>query len=63
MDLDDFKPKLKVEITVGEKLETLSVGELEARILALRREIERVEMELEAKRSRVAAAEALFKSS
>ncbi len=62
MDLEDFRPKPKPEIIVGEKLEALSVGELEDRVAALRREIERVETELSAKRSRVAAAEALFKS-
>lgn len=62
MDLDDFRPRPKPQIVVGEKLEALSVGELEERIAALRAEIERVEAELSAKRSRVAAAEALFKS-
>lgn len=61
MDLDDFRPKPKGEIVVGEKLETFSVGELEARIVALRHEIERVEAELAAKKARVAAAQALFK--
>jgi uncharacterized small protein (DUF1192 family) len=61
MDLDDFRPRPKPEIVVGEKLEALSVAELEARIAALREEIERVEAELVAKRARVAAAEALFK--
>ena len=61
MDLDDFRPKPKPEIVVGEKLETLSISELEGRILALRAEIERVDSELKAKRSRVASAEALFK--
>jgi uncharacterized small protein (DUF1192 family) len=62
MDLEDFHPKPKPEIVVGEKLEALSLSELEARIAALQQEIERVEMELSAKRARVAAAEALFKS-
>ncbi len=62
MDLEDFRPKPKPEIVVGEKLETLSVAELEARVGALRQEIERVEAELASKRSRVAAAEALFKN-
>ena len=61
MDLDDFRPKPKAEIVVGEKLETYSVAELESRILALRHEIERVEAERDMKRARVAAAEALFK--
>ena len=61
MDLDDFRPKPKPQIVVGEKLETLSVGELDERIVALHAEIERVETEVKAKRARVAAAEALFK--
>ena len=62
MDLDDFRPKPKPQIVVGEKLEALSVGELEERIVALREEIQRVVAELGGKRARVAAAEALFKS-
>ena len=61
MDLEDLRPKPKPEIVVGEKLETFSVGELEARIATLRQEIERVEAELKSKRARVAAAAALFK--
>ena len=61
MDLDDLRPKPKPQIVVGEKLETLSVGELDERIVALRGEIERVATELKAKRARAAAAEALFK--
>lgn len=61
MDLDDFRPTPKAQIVVGEKLEALSVGDLEARITALREEITRVEAELAAKRARVAAAEALFR--
>lgn len=62
MDLDDFRPKPKPQMVVGEKLEALSVAELEARIVALRDEIVRVEAELAAKQARVAAAQALFKS-
>lgn len=62
MDLDDFKPRPKPQIVVGEKLDEQSVGELEARITALTQEIERVKAELAAKKARVAAAEALFKS-
>jgi uncharacterized small protein (DUF1192 family) len=61
MDLDDVRPRPKPEIVVGEKLEALSVAELEARIVALRDEIVRVEGELAAKRARVAAAQSLFK--
>jgi uncharacterized small protein (DUF1192 family) len=61
MDWDEVRPKPKAEIVVGEKLESLSVDELNARIAALRAEITRVEAELEVKRSRVAAAQSLFK--
>jgi uncharacterized small protein (DUF1192 family) len=62
MDLDDFRPKPKPQIVVGEKLDELSVGELERRIEQLSAEIERVRAELASKRDRVAAAEALFKA-
>jgi uncharacterized small protein (DUF1192 family) len=49
-------------ITVGEPLGNLSIDELEARILALTREIDRVREELRAKRAHEAAAAAVFKS-
>jgi uncharacterized small protein (DUF1192 family) len=62
MDLDDFRPRPKPQIVVGEKLDDFSVDELQSRITALSDEIERVRGELETKRARVAAAEALFKS-
>ncbi len=62
MDLDDFRPKPKPQVVVGEKLDDLSVGELESRIELLGAEIERVKAELASKRDRVAAAEALFKT-
>jgi len=61
MDWDDVRPKPRPDIVVGEKLEALSVEELQARVAALHAEIERVEAELMVKRARVAAAEALFK--
>lgn len=61
MDWDDLKPKTPRGITLGESLETLSVGELEARILALSSEIERVQAELKAKKAHEAAAAAIFK--
>lgn len=48
-------------MTIGEPLTALGVGELEARIQALRNEIARVEAELAAKRKHEAAASALFK--
>ena len=61
MDWDDLKPKPPKGVMLGESLETLSVGELEARIVALRQEIERVGRELAAKKAHEAAAAAIFK--
>ena len=64
MDWDEDRlrpPKPAVPITVGEPLGTFSIAELEARISALTREIERVDEELRAKRAHEAAAAALFK--
>jgi uncharacterized small protein (DUF1192 family) len=61
MDWDDLKPKPAPAVTVGEDLRTLSVGELEQRILTLTAEIERVRQELQAKRAHEAAAAAVFK--
>lgn len=61
MDWDEVKPKPKVGATIGENLETLSVAELEARVVELEREIARVKTELEKKRRHEDAASALFK--
>lgn len=61
MDWDEVKPKPKVGAAIGENLETLSVAELEARVLELEREIARVKTELEKKRRHEDAASALFK--
>jgi uncharacterized small protein (DUF1192 family) len=63
MDWDDLKPKPARTITIGENLETLSVGELESRLEALRGEILRVEAEIAGKRKHTAAADALFAKS
>ena len=62
MDWDEVRPRPQATITVGEKLDQLSVEELSQRIIALEAEIERVRAELAAKRARAAAADALFKS-
>lgn len=64
MDWDDLQPKKKpaAELAVGQDLGGLSIGELEHRITALEREIERVREELAAKRRHEAAASAIFKS-
>jgi uncharacterized small protein (DUF1192 family) len=61
MDWDEVRPKPKAGATIGENLETLSVAELQARIVELEREIARVKTELEAKRRHEDAASALFK--
>ena len=61
MDWDDLKPKPPKGITLGESLENLSIGELEARIAALHSEIERVKVNLEAKKAHEAAAASVFK--
>ncbi len=63
MDWDELHPKPAAKTTsLGENLETLSVGELEARIKDLEAEIRRVEGELQKKRAHEAAAAKLFKS-
>jgi uncharacterized small protein (DUF1192 family) len=61
MDWDDVRPQPKREIIVGASLEALSIEELEARIVALQGEIERVRATLTARRSQQQAADAIFK--
>lgn len=61
MDRDDALPKPKSQAAIGDVLAALSVGELEARIIAFEAEIERVRAELIKKRAHEAAAAALFK--
>jgi uncharacterized small protein (DUF1192 family) len=61
MDWDDLKPKAPKGVTLGENLESLSVAELDARIVSLEQEIERVRTELAAKKAHEAAAAAIFK--
>jgi uncharacterized small protein (DUF1192 family) len=61
MDWDDLKPKAPKGITLGENLESLSVAELDARIVSLEQEIERVRRELAAKKAHEATAAAIFK--
>ena len=61
MDWDEIRPKTGNTITVGEPLHTLSLGDLEERLAALREEIGRVEQEIDAKRAHEQAAAALFK--
>ena len=61
MDWDDIKPKPAKVITIGEDLATLSIGELEARIVALEGEVQRIRTEVATKQARAAAAADLFK--
>ena len=61
MDWEEARPKSDVAV-IGETLERLSVGELEARITLFEKEIERVRAELEKKRAHEAQAAKLFKS-
>jgi uncharacterized small protein (DUF1192 family) len=61
MDWDDLKPKAPKGITLGESLESLSVAELDARIVSLEQEIERVKAELAQKKAHETAAAAIFK--
>ncbi|NJO23594.1 MAG: DUF1192 domain-containing protein [Sphingomonadales bacterium] len=61
MDWDDLKPTPPKVATVGEDLKNFSVGDLEARIVSLKAEIERVERELVTKKAYEAAAADLFK--
>jgi len=61
MDWDEPRPAPAKAVTVGESLQSLSIAELEARIVALTREIERVQHELQAKKAHEAAAAAVFK--
>jgi uncharacterized small protein (DUF1192 family) len=58
---DELPAKSAKAIAVGDDLRTLSVAELEARILALQGEIERIRSELAAKQAHEAAAAAFFK--
>ena len=51
------------QIIVGTDLSNLSVSDLEERVAALHAEIERVEAEMNTKKARAAAADAIFKRS
>ncbi len=61
MDWDEAVQKSKTGVVVGEDLSALGLAELEARIAALRAEIERVEGEISRKQAQQEAAAQLFK--
>lgn len=62
MDWDELQPRPAKAVTLGEDLRTLSISELEQRILELARETERVRAEIQTKKSHEAAAAAVFKT-
>lgn len=61
MDWDEAKQKMAKGAQVGENLDTLSIGDLEARIAAFEAEIVRVRGEITRKKAYEAAAASLFK--
>jgi uncharacterized small protein (DUF1192 family) len=61
MDWDDVRMKPARQIVIGEELRTFSIGELEARVVALAAEIDRIKAEIATKRAHTAAAADVFK--
>jgi uncharacterized small protein (DUF1192 family) len=61
MATDEDEPLRRPIAVLGEDLSLLSIEEIEERIDACRREIERLEAELERKRSTRSAADAYFR--
>jgi uncharacterized small protein (DUF1192 family) len=63
MDLDDlFKPKKSTAAVFGENLATMSIPDLQQRLLLIADEKARVEAEIAAREASRAAAESVFKS-
>lgn len=58
---DEDAPKKKLAHEIGCDISMISVDELEARVAMLRKEIERLEVEIKAKSASKSAAESLFK--
>jgi uncharacterized small protein (DUF1192 family) len=61
MEFDEPRQPVRSAIVLGEDLSLHSLEELESRIESLKREIERIESVLVAKRSSRTAAETVFK--
>jgi uncharacterized small protein (DUF1192 family) len=61
MDWDEVRTPSSKAVTLGEPLDTASMAELEARIIALEAEVGRVKAEIDRKRRQADAANALFK--
>ena len=62
MDDEDIRPRKPATHEIGQKLDTLSVGDLDERIALLRQEIARLEEAKASKQSALSAASAFFKS-
>ena len=60
---DDDRPRKAVAHEIGQPLDTLSLGELDARVALLRAEIARLEAARAAKQAAQGAADAFFKRS
>ncbi len=60
MDMDDVVAVREKQIIVGDDLSDLSLDELAARIVELEAEIERVKKDMVNKKSKQAAANAIF---
>ncbi len=61
MEPDDL-PKAKSQLVAGEPLDSISIAELESRIIAFEGEIARLRAEVARKQASKAAADAFFKS-
>lgn len=61
MDLDD-QPKRKPEMVIGENLDSISIAELEHRIVTLDSEIVRLRTEIAKKQASMAAAASFFRN-
>lgn len=61
MDWDEQRPRPAKAVTLGEDLRTLSVSELEQRLVDLAQETDRVRAEVQAKKAHEEAAAAIFK--
>ena len=60
LDDDPFAPPVKKPVSLEAQLENASIGDLEARIESLKREIQLCEKAIAAKRAQRAAADSVF---
>lgn len=61
MDMEELEPRKKKEFAIGGDLSTLSLDELAELIETLKGEIARIEKDISAKKSSLAAADSVFK--